>query len=51
MRIAWWRTDMLGRRYYNRDGKRVLGLAKFSPGVRTDAAYTQEEDARKEVGS
>jgi len=41
MQIAGWKTDMLGRRYYNRDGKKALGLARFSPGVRTLAADTQ----------
>ena len=41
MQIAGWKTDMLGRRYYNRDGKKALGLARFSPGVRTLTADTQ----------
>lgn len=49
MQIAGWKTDMLGRRYYNRDGKKALGLAKFSPGVRTQGADTSESEGGKEA--
>jgi integrase len=51
MQIAGWKTDMLGRRYYNRDGKKALSLARFSPGVRTLAADTQGGAALQEATS
>ncbi len=51
MQIAGWKTDMLGKRYYNRDGKKALGLAKFSPRVSTIGEYTQEESAKQEAGT
>lgn len=49
MQIAGWKTDMLGRRYYNRDGKKALGLAKFSPRVSTPTEYTPGSEDKKEA--
>jgi hypothetical protein len=51
MLVAGWKTDMLGKRYYNRDGKKALGLVRFSNEVRTLSADTQEEKGKIEVGN
>ncbi len=51
MQVAGWKTDMLGKRYYNRDGKKALGLVRFSTEVRTLSADTREETGKKEVGN
>lgn len=41
MRIAGWKPDMLGRRYYNRDAKKAWLPLRFSRGERTLAADTE----------
>lgn len=49
MDIAGWKTDMM-RIYFHRDTAASAALARFSPeGVRTLAAYTQEESADREA--
>lgn len=46
--IAGWNTDMM-RIYFHRDSAASADLARFSPGVRTLAAYTPEEREGKEA--
>lgn len=51
MQVAGWKTDMLGKRYYNRDGKKALSLVRFSNEVRTLGADTLEENEKREAGN
>lgn len=46
--IAGWKTDMM-RIYFHRDSAASAGLAKFTPGARTLAAYTGEEKQGREA--